>query len=82
MTHLQYNNGQLMPHELLKRKDIFKKPTYYHKYPIAIVSSAVKELLKFSDITRTLYTHLQVVNIAYVSIHRTGKYGLAICDWN
>ena len=28
LTHLQYNYGQLMPHELLERKDIVKKTIY------------------------------------------------------
>ena len=44
--------------------------------------SAVKELLKFADIVGTLYTQLQAFNIAYVILHRTGKFGLSIRKWN
>ena len=44
--------------------------------------SVVEELLAFLDITRMSYTQLQAINIAYVIIHRTGKFGLAICEWN
>ena len=44
--------------------------------------SAVEELLNFADITGTSYTQLQAVNIAYVKIHRAGKFGLAISEWN
>ena len=44
--------------------------------------SAVKEILKLSDITGTSYTQLQAANIAYVIIHRTVKFGLAIREWN
>ena len=43
---------------------------------------AVKELIDFNDITGTSYSKLQAVNIAYVILHRTSKFGLAICEWN
>ena len=82
LTNLQYNYGKLMPHELLEHKDIFKKTIYNLRYPISTVLSAVEELLKFSNITRTPYTEDQAVKNAYVIIHRTGKLGLAICEWN
>ena len=60
----------------------FKKTIYNPCDTIATVFSAVEELLKFSDIAGMYYTQLQAVNIAYVIIHRTGKFGLAICEWN
>ena len=82
LTHLQKNYGQLMPHEFLKREDIVKQYIYNPCNPIATVLSAVEGLLKFSDITGKLYTQLQAVNIAYVILHRTGKFGLAIYEWN
>ena len=44
--------------------------------------SAVEEILKFANITGISYTQLQEVSTAYVIIHRTGKFGLAICEWN
>ena len=44
--------------------------------------SAVEEILEFADITGTSYTQLQAVNITYVILHRTVKFGLAICKWN
>ena len=71
-----------MPHELLEREDIVKNTNYNLCNPIATVLSAVEELLEFADITRKSYTQLQAVNIAYVIIHRTVKFGLAICDWD
>ena len=71
-----------MTRELLKRHGIVKKTTYHPRYPIATIFSTVKELLQFYEITGTLNTHLQSVNIAYVIIHRTGKFGLDICGWN
>ena len=71
-----------MPHDLLDREDIFKKTIYNPRNPIVTVFSLVKEILKFADITGTSYTQLQAVNIAYVIIHRTGKFGLVICEWN
>ena len=43
---------------------------------------AVEELLEFSDITGTSYMQLKSGNTAYVIIHRTGKFGLAIGEWN
>ena len=46
------------------------------------VFSTVKELLEFADIKGTSYKQLQAVNIAYVILHRTGKFRLAICKWN
>ena len=82
LTHLQDNYGHLMPHELLGCEDIIKKKNYNPRDPIATVFSAVEELLEFTNITRTSYTQLQAVNISYVIIHRTGKFGLAIRDWN
>ena len=45
-----------MPHELLEREYIVKKTIYNPLDPITTVFSAVKELLKFSDITRISYT--------------------------
>ena len=71
-----------MPHELLKREDIVKKTIYNPRNPIATVLSAVEELLKFVNIMGTSYTQFQDINIAYVILHRTGKFGLAICEWN
>ena len=82
LTHLQENYGQLMPHKILEQEDIVKKTNYNPRDPIAIVLSAVEELLNFSDITRMSYTQLQVVNTAYVIVQRTGKFVLAICEWN
>ena len=67
-----------MPHKLLEREDIVRKTIYNSHDPIVTVFSAVKELLEFSDITGTSYTQLQAFNIAYVILHRTGKFGLAI----
>ena len=69
-----------MNHKLLKRNGIVKKITYYPRYLIATVLSADEELLKFYDITGMLYTHPQAVNIAYVIIHRTGKFALVIFE--
>ena len=82
LTYLQDNYGQLMPHKLLEREDIVKKTIYNPHEPIATVLSAVKELLEFYDITGTSYTQLEAVKIAYVINHSTGKFGLAICEWN
>ena len=82
LTHLKDNYGQLMPHKLLEREEIIRRTNYNLLNPIATMLSAVQEIFKFSDITGTSYTQLQSVNIAYVIIHNTGKYGLAICEWN
>ena len=71
-----------MPNELLEREDIVKKTIYNPRDPIAAMFYVVEELLEFADITGTLYTQLQAVNIAYVIIHSTGKFGLAIRNWN
>ena len=56
LNHLHDKYGQLMPHEILEREDIFKKRIYNHRDPIVTVFSDVEELLEFSDINRTLYT--------------------------
>ena len=82
LNQLQENHGQLMSHEILKHEEIAKDTIYNTWEPITTVLSIVKEILDFDDITRTLYTHDQDVNIAYVIIHRTGKLGLAIRKWN
>ena len=82
LTHLEENYGQLMPHKLLEREDIVKKIIYNPCDPIATVFSSVKELLEFYDITETSYTQFQAINIAYVILHRTSKFRLAICKWN
>ena len=82
LTHLQDNYGKLMPQEILEREDIVKYMSYNPRDPIATVFSAAKKLLEFTDITRTPYTKLQVFNIAYIRIHRTGKFGLSIHEWN
>ena len=49
---------------------------------MATVFYAVEELLDLSDILGTSYTQIQAVNTAYVIIHRTGKFGMAIRNWN
>ena len=82
LTHLQDNYGQFMPHEILEREEIVKKTTYHTQYPILTIFYAVEELLEFSNITGTSYTHPRALNIAYVIIHRMGKFGLSICEWN
>ena len=80
--HIQDKYGHLMTHELLKNKDIIKKTIYNPRDPIAIVISTVEELFEFADITGTSYTQLQAVNVTYVIVHRTGKFGLAIRKCN
>ena len=40
------------------------------------------EILELADIIGTSYTQIQAVNIAYVILHRTGNFGLAIREWN
>ena len=82
ITHPQEKYGQLIPHELLERKDIIKTVTYHPQEPITAVFSAVKELLKFSNITGTSCKKHQALKITYVIIHRTGKFGLEISKWN
>ena len=71
-----------MPHELLEREDIVKKTNYNPRDLITTVFSAFEKLVEFSDITGTSYTQLQAVNISHVIIHRTGKFGLTIREWN
>ena len=71
-----------MPHGLLKHEEIFNKTIYHTHEPITTTFSAFEKLLKFYDITRTLYTQHQAVNIDYMIIHRTGKFDLSICKWN
>ena len=82
LTHLQHNYSQLMSHELLEQEDTVKKTIYNPHNPIATIFSQVKELLKISDIMGTLYTQLHAVKISHIILHRTDKFGLAICEWN
>ena len=82
LTHLQNKYGQLMPHELLERLGIISKTIYNPRDPIVTVLSTVEELLKFAEIMGSSYTQLQAVNIAYMIIHRTGKFGIAIRNCN
>ena len=82
LTHLQEKYGQLMPHKLLEQEDIVKKKIYNPCKPNATMLSSVEELLEFADITGKSYTQSQATNIAYVILHRTGKFGLAIHEWN
>ena len=44
--------------------------------------STVEELLKLADIMGTSYTQLNAVNTTHAIPHRTGKFGLAICERN
>ena len=82
LTHLQENYGQLMPQNLLERKDIVKMTNYNPHKPILTMFCAVDELLKFPDITGMAYTQLQSVHITYEIVQRTSKFGLKICEWN
>ena len=71
-----------MTHKLLEREDTVTKTIYSPRKPTATVLYAVKELLEFANITRTSYTQLQAINIAYVILHQAGKFGLAIRECN
>ena len=82
LMHLQENYGQLMPHEILEQEDIFKKTNYNLHGLIVTVLLEVEEILEFADNTRTSYTQLQAVNISYMIIHRTEKFGMEIHKWN
>ena len=76
--HLQESYGQLMPHELLKWEDIVKTKIYNLHNLITTVFSTVEEVLELAEITGTPCTQIQAFNIAYVILHRSGKFGLAI----
>ena len=80
--YLKDNYSHLMTHKILEREDIVKKTFYNPRDLIITVFYAVEELFNFSDITGTSYTELQAVKIVYVIIHMTGKFGLAIREWN
>ena len=82
LTRLQDNYIPLTPHDILEHEDIVKKTTYHSRDPIATVFSDVEEFLELDNIIGTSYTYLQSVNITYVIIHRMGKFGLAIHEWN
>ena len=71
-----------MPYKLLERKYIINKVSYHPCKMLVAIFSAVEELLKSAYITGTLYTQNQAVNIACVIIQSTGKFVLAICEWN
>ena len=71
-----------MPRDLIERRDIVKKATYNSRDPITTILSAIKELLKFTDITRTSYNQIHTCNIAYVIVHILVKFGLAIREWD
>ena len=71
-----------MTHKLLECKEIFKKTSYLLHEPIASVFSVVKEILEFAYITGTSYTQHQSINVSYGIIHRTGKFSLAISEYN
>ena len=68
-----------MLHKLLNNKDIFKKTSYNPRETIAAIFYATEELLKRTKITETSYIQNQSVHIAYVIIHRKGKFVLLIC---
>ena len=46
------------------------------------VLSVVEKILEFADITGTSYTQHQDINIAYVIIHRSSKFSMAIFECN
>ena len=71
-----------MPHKILEWEDIVKKTIYNPQNTITTVLSLVEELLKFSETTGTSYTHFQAINISYIILHQTVKFGLAIREWN
>ena len=82
LAHLQENYGQLMPHKILKQGNNENKTVYNPRNSIAAVFSLIKEILEFADITWISYTQSQAINIAYIILHRTGKFGLSICEWS
>ena len=82
LTHLQYKYGQLMPQKILKREDTVKKTIYHPRKTITSAFSLAKGLLEYTDTTGTSYTQHQAINIAYVIINMTGKFSLAIIEWN
>ena len=59
-----------------------KKTVYNPRRLIATVLSSVEEPYEFANITGKSYTHSQAINISYDILHQTGKFGLAICQWN
>ena len=71
-----------MPHKLLEHKETVKKTSYHPCELIVNISSSIGEMLKVSDITWTLYTQHQAINIDYMIIQRVGKFGLSIRKWN
>ena len=54
--------------------------TYNPQYLIMTVFSAVKKPFEIADITDISYIYLQAMNITYVIIQSTGKFGLAIFE--
>ena len=82
LAHLQENYRHLIPRELPEREDIINKMNCHPREPIMTIFFAVKEIIGFSDITRTSHMQHQAINIAYVIIHSMGNFALAIRKWN
>ena len=73
LTHLQENYVHIMTHKTLDREKTTKKNIYLPRDPISSIYASVKELMEFSNITGTTYTHIQAINISYLILHCTGN---------
>ena len=82
LNYVQVTYGQLIPHRLLKQEDVANSTTYYRCGIIVIIYDVVEKLLEFSELPGTPISQAKSIKIAYVIIHKTEQFSLAICEWN
>ena len=76
------NHGKVTPSKLMEEELQVKSYVYIPAQPIDVLFNKIEDLLDLSVAAQSDYTVQQLINIAYVIINKTGKFGEFIRKWN
>jgi len=82
ITYLFRIHGKISPAELQQRVTTVTSMVYEPIQPIDDVFDAVQDIADLAQVAGAPYTIQQLVNMAYVIINNTRKFGQYITDWN
>ena len=75
-------HGKITPTELQQRLTTVSAMVYDPVQPIDDVFDAIQEIADLAQVAGVPFTNLQMVNMAYVIINNTRKFGKYIVEWN
>lgn len=82
IDYLFRNYGRVTPAQLAHEEQQLTNWSYDPSLPIVVVFNRIDDLMDLATAAGSPYSAQQIINFAYLVLHRTGKFGQGIREWN